>query len=185
VKILKRLLFGLFVLLSLLFVLRGWMYRKLVKYQVQDERRAYQAKDEVLIDLISSGIDSVKLQNAEDIIDHVLSQSSAQLHYSMANNDNDPNKLVYSKSAHCVGYAAFVTSSCNYLFAKYKLQNWNAQAYSAQVFFMDENIHRFFSNPFFKDHDCVLIHNKESGEIIAVDPTVHDYFWIMRVALRP
>ncbi len=92
---------------------------------------------------------------------------------------NDPNKLIYSKAAHCVGYSTFFATTCNYLFKKYNLdKNWEAKHQIAQLYLFKTNVHQFFDTPFLKDHDIVIIENQKTGELFAVDPTLNDYFYI-------
>jgi hypothetical protein len=83
-----------------------------------------------------------------------------------------------------VGYAAFFATTCNYLLKKYHLDaTWTAQPQAGKMYLLGENIHPYFHSPFFRDHDFVVIKNKVTGEILAVDPTIHDYLFINKVAL--
>ena len=47
-----------------------------------------------------------------------------------------------------------------------------------QLHYLEINIHKYFNSSFFKNHDFVTIENRETEEIIAVDPTVNDYLYI-------
>ena len=49
--------------------------------------------------------------------------------------------------------------------------------------FLGMNVHNWFDSSFLKDHDFVIIRNKETGEIKAVDPTLYDYLYIEVVAV--
>ena len=94
-------------------------------------------------------------------------------------NDVDPNKLITSRKAHCIGYASFFATTCNYLLKKYNLSDqWTAKPKVGQLYFIGQNIHKYFNSPFFKDHDFVTIENKKTDQIFAVDPTVYDYLLI-------
>ena len=55
---------------------------------------------------------------------------------------------------------------------------WTCTARVGQIYFLSTNIHEYFSDPFFKDHDFATIENSKTGEIYAVDPTVSDYLSI-------
>lgn len=108
-----------------------------------------------------------------------LSLTSRQLRFTTGKNKTDPNDLISSGTANCIGYAAFFTASCNYLLQKHNLSStWVVQHRVGKLYLGKTDIHSFFKTAFFKDHDFVTIENKNSGEILAVDPTVHDYLWI-------
>ena len=62
---------------------------------------------------------------------------------------------------------------------KYNLDDtWTAKPQIGQLYLLGTNIHQYFNHPFLKDHDFVAIENKQTGQILAVDPTVNDYFYI-------
>jgi hypothetical protein len=126
-----------------------------------------------------------KSADIKDVIKMGLSATSRQLNFTATHNDTDPNKLIYSRTAHCVGYASYFTTTCNYLLMKNGLAGqWNVKHQIGQLFFLGININKCINTPFFKDHDFVTIENKKTGEIFAVDPTVNDYFFINFVTYR-
>lgn len=158
---------------------RGWFYRHLVTYKSVGLRTNYSATDEKLTEYIDANIDKQADPKIEQIIKLGLSITSRQLKFTANKNDIDPNKLINSKTAHCVGYASFFATTCNYLFKKYTLSDrWTAKPQIGQLYFLGTNIHTYFNSSFFKDHDFVTIENKTTGEIFAVDPTVNDYLYI-------
>ena len=173
------------ILIVLGLVFRGFLYRQLVTYQSIGKRTSYVASDARLIAFIDERADYTHDPDIKAIISTSLSATSRQLTFSTSKNDNDPNKLIVSKKAHCIGYAAFFSTTCNYLLKKYKLSNtWVAKPQVGQLYLLGTNIHRFFNSSFFKDHDFVTIENRLTGEVFAVDPTVNDYFYIDFVTLR-
>lgn len=54
----------------------------------------------------------------KQIIEAGLSLTSRQLNFTADKNQNDPNKLISLKTAHCIGYASFFATSCNNLLEK-------------------------------------------------------------------
>jgi hypothetical protein len=175
-KFLKGAILTIIILTTAGLLFRGWLYRHFVTYKSLGIRTSYSATDEKLLEYINTNIDEQTKPNIEDIIKLGLSRTSKQLHFTADKNDIDPNKLVYSKTAHCVGYAAFFSTTCNYLFNKYKLSDtWIAKPQVGQLYFLGINMHKYFNTAFFKDHDFVTIENKINSETIAVDPTVNDY----------
>jgi hypothetical protein len=152
-KFIKRTLLTILIITTVGLLFRGWFYRHLVTYKSIGLRTNYLATDKKLTDYIDANIDK--------------------------QTDIDPNKLIYSKTAHCVGYASFFATTCNYLFKKYNLSdNWTAKPQIGQLYFLGTNIHKYFKSSFFKDHDFVTIENKTTGKIYAVDPTLNDYLFI-------
>jgi hypothetical protein len=142
-------------------------------------RTNFSANEKDLTNLIDANFDNRKDPKIEQIIKLGQSITSKQLNFTISNNDIDPNKLLTSKTAHCVGYATFFATTCNYLLLKYGLNNkWTAKPRIGQLYFLGTNIHKYFNTSFFKDHDFVTVENNETGEIIAVDPTINDYLYI-------
>jgi hypothetical protein len=164
------------ILITLGLLYRGWIFRHLIIYRSIAGRPNYPATEINLIKYINANISSQPEQDIESIVKIGLSLTSKQLNFTFDKNDNDPNKLVISKNAHCVGYASFFATTCNFLFEKYHISDsWVAKHQVGQLYFLETNVHKYISSSFFKNHDFVTIENKKTGEILAVDPTVNDY----------
>lgn len=158
---------------------RGCIYRHLVTYKPIQPRQNYQATDKMFIDYIENNLDNKTNLDIKEIIKIGLSKTSNQLTFSSSKNDKDPNKLIYSNTAHCVGYASFFATTCNHLIQQNNLSNsWIAEPQIGKMFLLGINVHKFFNSSFFKDHDFVIIKNLKTGKVYAVDPTVNDYLYI-------
>lgn len=73
----------------------------------------------------------------------------------------------------------------NYLLKKRKMDDvWVAQPQVGLLNFLGIDIHQYFVSSFFRDHDFVIVRNKTTEEVIAVDPTVHDYLLLDYVAFE-
>lgn len=178
-KFTKRSFLSILILVTILCILRGWLYRNIVTYKSIGQRQVYLPRDKKLISSFEANVDDNKKIDIKGIIEFGLSSTAKHLHYSVNPKTNDPNKLIYTKTAHCVGYSSFFATTCNYLLKKYNLdKDWKAKPQIAQLFIFKTNIHQFFSSSFFKDHDIVLIENQSTGETFAVDPTMNDYLYI-------
>ena len=178
-KIIKRILLTILILTTVGILFRGWFYRHLITYKSVGHRTNYSATDNKLVDLINASANRQTDPDIEQIIKLGLSITSRQLNFTTNKNDTDPNKLITSKTAHCVGYASFFETTCNHLLKKYSLSDtWIAKPQIGQLYFLGTNIHKYFKSSLFKDHDFVTIENKTTGEIFAVDPTVNDYLLI-------
>ncbi|NVO03026.1 MAG: hypothetical protein HXX09_10040 [Bacteroidetes bacterium] len=178
-KIIKRIVLAILIIIAIGLLFRGWFYRNLIIYKSVGQRTNYLVTDRKLADYIELSVGEKKDPDIKDIIKLSLSITSHQLNFTASRNYNDPNKLIYSKTAHCVGYASFFATTCNYLLKKYELGGtWTAKPQIGQLYFLGTNINKFFKSSFFKDHDFVTIENKAACEIFAVDPTLNDYFYI-------
>lgn len=178
-KFIKRTFLTILILTTVGLLFRGWFYRHSVTYKSVGLRTNYLATDEKLTGYIDASIDKQTDLDIKQIIKLGLSITSRQLNFTSDKNDIDPNKLINSKTAHCVGYATFFATTCNYLLDKYNLADtWTAKPQVGQLYFLGTNIHKYFNSSFFQDHDFVTIENKTTGEIFAVDPTVNDYLYI-------
>lgn len=160
-------------------VFRGSIYILLVTYKSIGQRMTYSAIDDNLVNYIEGNEDDENNFDIKEVIKVALSKTSQQLNFTTSKNDNDPNKLIISKRAHCVGYSSFFVTTCNYLLEKNNLADvWTAKPQIGQLFLFGNNIHKYFNSSFFKDHDFVIIENKTTGEVFAVDPTINDYLFI-------
>ncbi len=158
---------------------RGWFYRNLVTYKSVGLRTNYAATDKELTNYINESNGKQTEPDVKQIAKLSLSITSNKLNFAADKNHNDPNKLIRTKTAHCIGYATFFATTCNYLLKKYSLDDsWTAKPQIGQLYFLGTNVHKYFSSPFFKDHDFVTIENKKTGQILAVDPTVTDYLHV-------
>jgi hypothetical protein len=174
-KLIKRIALIIFILVTAAYLFRGPLYRLLITYKSIGTRTNYPATNKKLVGYIQVNSDSTKDITA--IIKQSLSITSHQLCFTATKNDIDPNKLIDSKTAHCVGYAAFFATTCNYLLQKNDLSDqWIAQPRVGQLYLLGININHCINKPFYKDHDFVTIENRNTGETFAVDPTVNDYF---------
>ncbi len=178
-KIIKWSALAILLLATVGLLFRGWFYRHLVTYKSVGLRTNYAATDARLVGFIDASAAQQIDPDIEQIIKLGLSITSEQLNFTANKNDTDPNKLIASKTAHCVGYASFFATTCNYLLDKHKLSDtWTAKPQVGQLYFLGTNIHQYFNANFFKDHDFATIENKNTGQIFAVDPTTSDYLLI-------
>jgi hypothetical protein len=178
-KFIKKIIVAVLVVLAVGFLSREWFYNRLITYKTIGVRQTYKATDSAFKEYIDS---NVKLSSKPDVYQIVAASqemTSSKLNFTTGKNDLDPNKLIISETAHCIGYANFFTTSCNYLLAKYDLSGeWKASTQIGQLYILENNIHDYLNSSFLKDHDFVTIENKISGEVIAVDPSLNDYFHI-------
>lgn len=163
--------------------MRGYIYRHLFNYKTIGERKSYIVTDKKLKEYIDSFVVTKKHENIDDVIILSLQITSSKLCFREAKNAIDPNVLINTTNAHCIGYSAFFSATCNYLLDKYGYSSkWTSKPLIGQIYFINTNIHNYFKSSFFKDHDYNVIINSETGERFYVDPTINDYFKIDYVA---
>jgi len=181
--VLKK-VFKLFLLLLLLVVLfRGFLFRISVVYNRIERRENLIIKDDKLIEFINAT--DIDTSSIDEIIETSLDITSEKLSFTDARCEVNPDKLFYSSKSNCIGYASFYASTCNYLLKKYHLENdWKATPVVGKLSLFGCDIHKLFSSPFFKNHDFVIIENRISGIKYAVDPTIHDYLGIEYITLK-
>lgn len=156
-----------------------------MNYQSIGQRTGYVISNKKLSQYIDGNCIVKDSTDIREIIKTSLSLTSKLLEFTFSANDKDPNKLIDSKAANCIGYAAFFSTVCNYQLQKYNLsEQWTVSHVIGELFVFGTNVHTYFNTPFFKDHDFVIIENTTTKEIFAVDPTVNDYLFIDFVALK-
>ncbi|MBK6835259.1 MAG: hypothetical protein IPG89_13700 [Bacteroidetes bacterium] len=171
------------MLLLLVVLFRGFLFRNSVVYHQIKSRDALIIKDDKLIEFVNtSDIDTACI---EEIIESALDITSEKLSFTDGTCDVNPDKLFYSSKSNCIGYAGFYASICNYLLKKYHLdKEWKATSVVGKLNLFGYDIHKLFSSPFFKDHDFVVIENKISRIKYAVDPTIHDYLGVEYITVK-
>jgi hypothetical protein len=146
----------------------------MISYKTIGERRNYVIRNQELAKDIDEQTED-KSSKIKSLIKFSLDITSDRLNYTFENNSNDPNELYRTKTAHCVGYAAYQASVLNRIFKNKGLKEWKARPLAGQLYFCGINIHSYLKNPFFRDHDFVEIKNSVTGECFYSDPTIYDY----------
>lgn len=166
----------------MIILFRGWLYRNIVSYRIIGERTVYIANNKQFIQYIDEN--DRKNADIEAIIKSSLRITSKKLTFGTGKTEYDPNKLIYSKKANCIGYALFYCAVCNDLLKKHHLSNWEACPGIGQLYVFGVNIHHYLHHPFLKDHDFVLIENKKTHKQFSVDPSLYDYLYINLVTCK-
>jgi nucleoside-triphosphatase THEP1 len=172
-------------MLSLVLILiRGPVYRWLITYDEIGERQEIEITSKHLIEKIVSKSKNTIL-NLENIVAIADEITKKELSFTTKKASNNPNILIDLKQANCVGYAAMFNSIANFLIKKNNLEaNIIAIHKIGQLELLGMNLHQFFDNPFFKDHDFNVVFDKKRGEKIFIDSSIGDYLWIDRIAIK-
>lgn len=169
-------IFGLLVCLVLLS--KGWIYRFAVTYREIGHRQVIALQDSGVIADIQKQRNHSKL-TVEEIVEISRSETSARLRFTTGKVSSNPNVAARSGEANCVGYSALFSSMVNQLSLEQRSSHsLRARHLIGRLYFLGLDMHQFFSSPFFKDHDFVEIEDVSTGEKIFVDPVVSDYLGI-------
>lgn len=183
-KVLKRIFLVITVVLVII-VLRGPLFRFSVSYLPTGQRAGYEISNDKLRQYIRQNQLDKDSADIQEIIKTSLALTSNTLDFTFSKKDENPNRLIDSKLANCIGYAAFFSAVCNYQLKEYDLsEEWGAIRKVGQLSVFGMNIHHFIEDPFFKDHDFVVIQNKVTDESYAVDPSMYDYLYIDFITLK-
>jgi len=177
-KILK--ITGLIILILIVF--RGFIYRQIVNYTEIGLRDEIEITNRELIRKIEakSKNRNIDLEIIAEIAEKITSE---ELNFTMNRTSNNPNVMIDTNQANCVGYSVMFNSISNYLIRMNKLQNqFEAKHKIGELDLLGINLHQFFESPFFRDHDFNDLTDKETGKIISVDPSLSDYFQIKRIS---
>ncbi|NDV93772.1 hypothetical protein D0T84_02425 [Dysgonomonas sp. 521] len=174
------------VVLALLFLFRGNIYRMAVKYEDAGGRKSYDIKDDSLAMFINQNLPNDESLDAnidiEQIVDLSQEITTRMLDFSIDAQYSDPQKLMITRDANCVGYAAFTASVGSYLLKRFEMdKEWEAKPKKGKLYLFGNNMHKGVKSGWFKDHDFVVFRNKNSKEEIYADPSIYEYFGIKRV----
>lgn len=157
------------------FILKGVIFRMCVKYKAIGERPIISITSQNLKARVESST-SMKSMDLKKIVDLAGRITLNELSFSSKKKSQNPNDLINSKEADCVGYAALFNSVANYLILKHQLQDEIIATHKiGQLNLFGVDVHPYINDPFFKDHDYNEIKNIKTGEVILIDPSLRDY----------
>jgi len=169
------------ILILILILFRGIIFRLVIKYDEIGTRPKIEITNQNLIEKIeSTSINRpIDVKNILEIADKITKK---ELKFTTNRASSNPNELINTNQANCVGYSAMFNSIANYLIRKHNLQNKiEAKHKIGQLRLLGINLHQFFDSSFFADHDFNEVIHKGTNEVISIDPTVSDYLKIKRV----
>lgn len=176
----KKVLYFLLILCLVIFF-RQEIFNTLFSYEIVKERNVFNFNNENF----NVKNDKIFNENINEIINDELDKTSKTLNFTFEKCNNDPNKLINSKKANCIGYSAFLSSSIQKELEKNHLEkDWKVEHKVAKIYFLNFNINEYFKSSFFKDHDFVIVENLKTKEQITIDPSLFDYFKIDRIVLK-
>ncbi|HFB99541.1 MAG TPA: hypothetical protein ENJ53_01935 [Phaeodactylibacter sp.] len=183
-KGLKKILVYFGIILLLIFLLRGWIFRYAISYTKIGERNNIEITNSKLIKEINLAKQKKHL-SINEIIAISNNITKRKLYFSTSKTSSNPNELFEKRAANCIGYASFFNAVANYLIKDQKEEKkYKANHLIGSISFLTINLHQFFDRPFFRDHDFNEIVIIETGEKIFVDPSISDYLGIDRISCQ-
>ncbi|MEZ4911186.1 MAG: hypothetical protein R2774_10035 [Saprospiraceae bacterium] len=108
-----------------------------------------------------------------------------ELNFSFEKESTDPNKLITTKKANCIGYSSMFNSFANQIIISKGITGEIESKHKiGKLELLGLNIHQFLKSPFFRDHDFNQLRNLKTGEVISIDPSLSDIFWIEKVTIK-
>jgi hypothetical protein len=156
-----------------------------LRYAVLSDRKNKPLQNDSLKTVIDRWIESNNAAGIDSLVNFLLEMTKDQLQFSFGKSDSDPEKLVHSKKANCVGYAAYFNSACNYALQKSRFNSeYECRHCVGKIYADTTEITALFNDPFFNDHDFNVIRPLKGGKDIVVDPSLYEYLGISRIRLR-
>lgn len=173
------------VILSLvIIVFRGWIFQKSISYTQIGTRKEIKLQDEKLIAQLGLAIykDSLSM---DEIIEIARTKTNENVAFTTEKSSKNPNEVLKTGSANCIGYAALFNSILNYFIKKQQLEHkFKANHVFGKVYFLGIDLHQFFDTPFLKDHDYNEIVNLKTSKKYYIDLTVSDYLRIHEISSK-
>ncbi len=164
-RILRRFLLVALVAFVLLWFFRTAAYRSLVRYEIIGQRAPVPA-------LAPYTSEVAKLDKAIQV---ALDSTAARLHFSTGKVSSDPQVLMRGGPANCIGYNALCAALLKGQLEKAGLgDRYVVEAVIGKLYLGDQDLHAFFTSPFWKDHDVVRVRATGSNEVWLLDPALYD-----------
>ena len=160
------------------------MYRTFISSSILKTRDDITLIDKYLRKKINERFNGKNL-NFKEIIALTNTITSNTINFTFSKTSNNPNTILTTKKANCIGYASLYNSIGNYILVQQQLKHhYKFTHLVGKLSFLGFDIHQFIDTPFFKDHDFNLIKNLKTGQQIYVDPSLSDYFYIDEVTCK-
>ncbi len=168
--------FGILIILLILF--RGFLYRTSVHYSKVEIRKNRTLTDKNLIEEITKQTDG-KILNIDEIIKLSNKITSDKLKFTFDKVSSNPNSVSKLEIANCIGYSSLFNAIGNYILKNQKqTDQYEFIHLVGELDFFGFNIHNLFKSSFFKSHDFNEVKYKKTDEKKFIDPSLRDYLRI-------
>ncbi len=173
---------GILLLVCVLF--RGVIYRNLISYSNIGTRENVQITNKKLLVELSI-YSSNEAIDIEEIIRIARAITTEELSFSKNQISRNPNALFNIKKANCIGYAALFNSIANHLIQIHHLEKkYEVKHRVGHLAILGYDLHQFFDDRFFGDHDFNEIIKLPDTSFRSIDPSLNDYSGIGFITKR-
>ena len=168
-------------------VLRGPIYRTMVSYDTSSVRHhgGYNLYNSELTKELDAWAERHPNADIDDISDRALKATASELSFATSQSSSNPNGLIKSGKAHCVGYASVYCAVATHLLDELNLSNkYRCDHLVGHLYMLNQNMHSFINHKFFSNHDYNRILNLATKEEYLADPSLYDYLRINQVSNR-
>lgn len=167
----KRFIIALLALLVIIILCRGLLWRLISSYEDIKQLPLQTLTDKRLKEKIRT---ETKGMDGKEIISYCSRLTADCLSFSFANAEGNINKMYPKGKAHCVGYAAFFATTCQYAFSVNGIDG-KCRHKRGLIHICGLNVHAPFADiGSLKDHDYVRV--SLGGKALTVDPSIEDVF---------
>jgi len=169
--------------LLVLILFRGYIFRKTIYYKEIGKRKEIRITNIKLLNLINKKSETISYKiGLTEVVTIANEITTQELRFTTHKVSYNPNELIITKQANCIGYSAMFNSITNHIIRKEKLNDtFEATHKVGKLTLFGTDLHKFFKSSFFKTHDFNTIKNLKTGEVISIDPSMSDYLRIKRV----
>lgn len=175
----------LFLLIVLMVLFRGPLFRLSVRYEPLGERPVARIGQQELQQRITSALAYRKLDVGE-VVSLSRRITDGRLSFTSGESSNRADDVYQAGKANCVGYAALFSAIVQQVIASGGTEeHMQVTHLVGKLQFFGWDIHALFGNhPFFQDHDFVHVRDLERDVDWYIDPSVSDYLGINFVKIK-
>jgi len=164
-------------------LLRGTIYRLVVKYEVVQQRALSILPAGGEQQEIAAWVAAHPTATVRAISRFAARETANRLSFVARNAPSDPATALSKGQTHCVGYARLFSAIVSQVIAELPPERSLEQKHAVgQLHLLGYNLHQLSSRPFWQDHDFNCITDVATGETVCVDPTLYDYARIRSIS---
>jgi hypothetical protein len=182
-----RLFIGGFALsICVIYLFKANLYGYLISYQSIYQRPLIKIEAKMIKNDLNFWLSTHPYSSVEQIIDFAIWYTTHEVHYTFGKCTTNPNTIFDTKKTNCVGYSALFHAVVSDLLAKRGFaEQVKSEHKVAKLYFWGMNLHFFFKDPAFKDHDFNVVTDKLARKKYVIDPTLSANFGIRYVTEQP
>lgn len=160
--------------------MKGIIYRSMFSYKSVAKRSAHYSTDLIVFDKTYSK--NLSLEEFGLLIQELTTDN---LSFTSDKCSTIPAIALEQGKTNCKGYSAVFNAIANQLIKENGLgDKFKTEHHVGKIHFFNWDVHEWFDDPFYKDHDFNSITDLETGETLYFDPSMNDYLGVDSVKLR-